>query len=144
MIDYVEQVSSLSVFTPVDEETGEPLATERWSDRLWVTEWADSLTLDGLTLSWGESTIYHQGQAYKVPAGSHTFTADSAKAVAVVVWLDENSKDFITIDEIMLDGATEPPPAPMVGADVVRLAWGVIEPNAREMTLHVLRHVKEV
>ncbi len=142
-IQCIDQISNLSRFTGVDLETGEPLPEQIWSDKVWVTEFADALALDGLMLSWSACTIYLRGQNYAIPAGTHTFTADPTYATAVIVWLDPTSVDQLTVDELLLDGLHEPPAAPTVGADFLRLAWGTIGAGAAEMALHVLRHEED-
>lgn len=143
-IQFVDQFSTLSVFTGSDMETGKPLPTETWSDKVWATEFAEALTLAGLTLSWTDCTIYHHRQAYAVPAGSHVFGADPTYATSVVVWLDPTSPDNLTIDTVLMDGTQEAPAAPIVVDDILRLAWGVIGAGATEMTLNVLRHVEDL
>jgi len=142
-IQYVDQISSLSIFTGVDQETDQPLPTEIWSDRVWVTEFAEALALNGLVLSWTECVVYHHRVAYVIPAGSHTFTANSAYSTSVAVWLDPASPDNLTIDVVLLDGTQEAEPAPVAADDIVRLAWGTIGAGATEMTLNVLRHKGE-
>jgi len=142
-IQFVDQISSLSVFTGVDEETGAPLPTETWSDKLWATKFAEALSLSGLTLSWGACTIYHHGVNYSITAGSHVFTADVDYSTSVVIWLDPTAGDNLTIDIVVLDGAQAGPPAPVVGDDIVRLAWGSIGAGATEMALNVLEHREE-
>ena len=143
MIEYVDQISSLSVFTGVDMETDEPLPTETWSDKAWVTEFAQLLRLGGLTLSWGDCVIYHHRVAYAIPAGSYAFAADLTYSTSVVIWLDPTSPDNLTIDVVLLDGTQEAEPAPVAGDDIVRLAWGTIRAGVTEMTLNVLRHEEE-
>ncbi len=144
-ITFVTQTSGLSVFTPVDRETGEALPTQTWSDRLWTTEFAEGLVLAGLTLSWAACTIYHHGVAYAIPAGAYTFTADPAYSTSIVIWLDPASPDKLTADVVVLDGAHAlPEPAPISGDDIVRLAWGTIPAGGTEINLNVLRHVREV
>ncbi len=143
-IQFVDQISSLSVFTGVDMETGEPLPTETWSDRVWVTEFTEVLALDDLELSWAECVIYHHRVAYVIPAGSHTFIADPAYSTSVVIWLDPSSPDNLTIDVVLLDGTQEAEAAPVAVDDIVRLAWGTIGAGAMEMTLNVLRHKGEL
>ena len=142
-IEYVDQISTLSVFTGADMETGEPLPTETWSDKVWVTEFTESLRLSGLTLSWGACVIYHHRAAYAIPAGSYTFMADPTYSTSVVIWLDPTSPDYLTIDVVLLDGTQEGEPAPVVTDDIVRLAWGTIGAGATEMVLNVLRHREE-
>ena len=142
-IQFVDQISSLSIFTGVDMETEEPLPTETWSDRAWVTEFAEALTLNGLALSWADCAIYHHRVAYVIPAGSHTFAADPTYSTSVVMWLDPPSLDNLTIDVVLLDGTQEAEPAPVAVDDIVRLAWGTIGAGATEMTLNVLRHKGE-
>ena len=142
-IEFVDQISSLSVFTGVDMETGEPLPTETWSDKAWVTEFAEALALNGLTLSWGDCTIYHHRVTYAIVAGSHTFTANPTYSTSVAMWLDPTSPDSLTIDVVLLDGTQEPEAAPVAVDDTVRLAWGTIGAGATEMTLNVLRHKGE-
>jgi len=140
-IQFVDQISSLSIFTGVDMETGEPLPTETWSDKAWVTEFAEALALNGLVLSWTDCVVYHHRVAYVIPAGSHVFTADPAYSTSVVVWLDPASPDDnLTIDVVLLDGTQEPEAAPIAADDIVRLAWGTIGAGATEMTLNVLKH----
>ena len=139
-IQFVNQLSTLSIFTPVDRETGDPLPTETWSDKLWTTELAEALALNGLTLSWLACTIYHHRKVYTVPAGSHVFSADPTYATSVVIWLDPTVPDNLTIDVVLLDGTQEAPPAPVAVDDVVRLAWGTIGAGATDITLNVLRH----
>ena len=141
-IQFVDQVGTLSVFTPTDEETGEPLPTETWSDKLWATGFAEALALDGLALAWGDCVVYHRRREYAVPAGSHAFAADAAHGTSVTVWLDPAQPDNLTIDEVLLDGTLEAPPAPEADGDAVRLAWGTIGAGAAEFTLAVLRHRK--
>ena len=141
-IQFVDQISSLSAFAGTDEETGEPLPTETWSDKAWATEFAEALSLDGLALSWTDCVIYHHGVAYAVPAGSHTFAADPSYSTSVVIWLDPTSPDNLTIDIVLLDGTQEPEAAPIAVDDIVRLAWGTIGAGAAEMTLNALRHVE--
>jgi hypothetical protein len=143
-IQFVNQISSLSVFTPVDMETGESLPTQTWSDKLWCTEFAEALSLDGLVLSWKACHIYHRHQAYAVPAGSYVFTANASYATSVIAWLDPASPDYLCFDIILLNGVEEPMPAPKCNNDVVRLAWGTIGAGGTEMILNVLRHVVEV
>ena len=142
-IQFVNQVSGLSVFTGTDQETGAPLPTVTWSDKAWVTGFAGALTLNGLVLSWANCVIYHHRVAYTIPAGSHTFVADATYATSVAIWLDPSSSDYLTIDTVLLDGTQEPPVAPVVVDDVVRLAWGVVGAGAAQFTLNVLRHMKE-
>ena len=139
-IQFVNQLSTLSIFTPVDRETGDPLPTETWSDKLWATDFAQALTLNGLALTWTACTIYHHRQAYVIPAGLHVFTANPTYAISAVVWLDPSSPDNLTIDVVLLDGTQEAPPAPVAVDDVVRLAWGTIGAGATDITLNVLRH----
>jgi len=140
MIKYVDQISSLSVFTGVDEETGEPLPTETWSDKVWATEFAEALSLDGLVLSWVACNVYVHGVTYAITEGSHEFTADADYSTSIVIWLDSGPSDNLTIDIVVWDGEHGAPPAPTVGDDIVRLAWGTIGAGASEMTLNVLRH----
>ena len=142
-IQFVDQISALSVFTGTDEETGEPLPTETWSDRAWATEFAEALALDELALSWADCVVYHHRVAYAIPAGSHTFTADLSYSTSVVIWLDPTSPDNLTIDVMLLDGAQEPEAAPVAVDDIVRLAWGTVGAGATVMTLNVLRHKGE-
>ena len=139
-IAYQQQYSTLSRFTGVDIETGEPLPERTWSDKVWTTEFAAALTLTGLTLHWAACTIYAHGQSYAILAGAYIFTADATYAKAIIVWLDPTSIDLLAIDEIMLDGLHEPPAAPIAGDDFLRLAWGTVGAGATEMLLHVLRH----
>ncbi len=142
-IRYVTQLSTLSRYTPIDEETGETLPEEVWSDRLWATEFADVVQLSGLTISWGNCRIYHRGRTFQIPAWSVTLQADPVYRKQVTIWLDTSSPDNLTVDEVLLDGVEVPPPPPDVGGDHVRLAWGTIEPGATDMVLYVLRHVEE-
>lgn len=142
-IEFVDQISSLSVFTGVDQETGDLLPTEIWSDRAWVTEFAEGLQLDGLVLSWEDCVIYHHRAVYAIPAGSYTFTADPVYSTSVVMWLDPTSPDNLTIDVVLLDGTREAGAAPVAVDDIVRLAWGAIGAGATAMTLNVLRHKEE-
>jgi len=142
-IQFVNQISNLSIFTGTDEETGDPLPTETWSDKVWTTEFAEALSLDGLVLSWGACNIYLHGVTYAVAEGLHEFTADADYSTSIVIWLDPESDDNLTIDIVVLDGEQEPPPAPVAGDDIVKLAWGVIGAGASEMTLNVLRHYTE-
>lgn len=141
-LKFTEQYSNLSRFIGMDKETELPLPELVWSDKAWVTEFADALTLTGLTLNWTACTIYLRGQNYAIPAGSHTLTADPAYSTAVVMWLDPTSDDNLVIDEILLDGLHDAPAAPMAGNDCLRLAWGTVGAGATALTLHVLRHVK--
>ena len=142
-IQFVNQISCLSVFTGTDRETGASLPTVTWSDRVWVTRFAEVLALEGLRLSWGNCVIYHHRVAYTIPAGSHTFVADATYATSVVIWLDPSSLDHLTIDTVLLDGTQDAPPAPVAVDDIVRLAWGTIGAGATQFTLDVLRHMKE-
>ena len=142
-IQFTDQISTLSIFVGTDEETGDPLPTETWSNKVWATEFAEALSLDGLTLSWADCVIYHHHVAYAIPAGSHTFTADLSYSTSVVIWLDPSSPDNLTIDVVLLDGTKESLPAPVAVDDIVRLAWGTIGAGASEMTLNVLRHGEE-
>lgn len=144
MIKFVNQISSLSIFTPIDLDTGAPLSTEVWSDKLWATEFAEGVRLDGLTLSWSDCKIYHQRQTYTVPAGSYDFMADPAYSTLVLIWLDPVSPDNLTIDLVLLDGLNEPLGAPVAGGDIVRLAWGTLGAGATTLDLSVLRHVEGV
>ena len=141
-IQFIDQKSALSVFTPVDRETGEALPTETWSDKVWTTEFARALEMAGLTLTWHAAIVYHRHRAYAIPAGTHTFGADPAFATSVVIWLDPTSPDNLTVDLVLLDGASDPPTAPVTSDDVVRLAWGVIPAGASTFTLNALRHVE--
>ena len=142
-IQFIDQISALSVFTGTDEETGEPLPTETWSDRAWATEFAEALALDELALSWADCVVYHHRVAYAIPAGSHTFTADLSYSTSVAIWLDPSSPDNLTIDVVLLDGTQESEAAPVAVDDIVRLAWGTVGAGATEMTLNVLRHGEE-
>lgn len=143
-IQFINQMSSLSVFAGVDEATGEPLPAETWSDKVWVTEFAEALSLDGLVFSWGVCNVYVRHQTYAIPADSHQFTAHADYPTAIIVWLDSDSDDNLTIDTVLLDGEHEAPPAPTAGDDCVKLAWGTIGAGAAAMTLNVLRHDMEV
>ena len=143
-IQFVDQISTLSVFTGVDVETGEPLPTEKWSDKVWATEFANALRLNGLRLSWADCVVYCHRVAYAIPAGSYTFVADPTHSTSVVIWLDPTSPDNLTIDLVLLDGTQDPPLAPVAQDDVVRLVWGTIGAGATEMELNVLRHKQEV
>ena len=143
-IQYVDQISTLSVFAGVDMETGEPLPVEKWSDKVWATEFAEALRLNGLRLSWTDCTVYCHRAAYAIPAGSYTFVTDPTYATSVVVWLDPTSPDNLTVDLVLMDGARCFPDAPVVAGDVVRLAWGTIEAGAADMELNVLRHKEEI
>jgi len=144
MIEYQQQYSNLSRFAGVDMETGKSLPEQIWSDKVWATEFADDLTLNGLALSWKACAIFLRGRSYAIPAGSHTFMADPTYSTSVIVWLDPTSADNLTIDEVLLDGLHDSPAAPVVNGDFLRLAWGTVGAGATEMTLHVLRHVSEV
>ncbi len=143
-IQFVNQKSALSAFTPVDRDTGEALPTETWSDKVWTTEFAEALTLDGLTLAWRACRVYHRHQVYAIAAGVHAFTADPMYATSVVIWLDPTSPDNLTVDIVLLNGVSDPPAAPLVSEDVVRLAWGVIPAGASAFMLNALRHVEEL
>jgi len=145
-IQYINQISSLSTFTGVDQETGDPLPTVTFSKKLWATEFAEGLTLAGLTLSWPDCTIYYQMQAYSIPAGSHAFVADATYDTAFDIWLDSSQPDALTIDTWLLDGLHDPPsPSPDTGGgQSERLAWGVAPAGGGELEIHVLRHVEEV
>jgi len=143
-IQFIDQASSLSIFTGTDEETGEPLPTETWSQKAWAAEFAEALSLDGLVLSWGACNVYLHGETYAVTEGAYEFSADADYPTAIVIWLDTESDDNLTIDIIVLDGEHVPPAAPAVAGDFLRLAWGTIGAGATEMTLNVLRHYKEV
>lgn len=142
-IKFVDQISSLSVFTPVDLDTGAILPTETWSDKLWTTEFAENLRLDGLVLSWPKCKIYHQRHAYVVLAGNYAFVSDPSFSTLVLVWLDPTSVDNLTIDLVLLNGFNEPPGAPVANGDIVRLAWGTLGAGATTLDLNVLRHVEE-
>ena len=145
MIKYQQQYSNLSRFVGVDMETGKSLPEQVWSDKVWATEFADGLTLNGLALSWKACAIFLRGRSYAIPAGSHTFMADPTYSTSMIVWLDPASIDNLTIDEILLDGLLHDlPAAPEVVGDFLRLAWGTVGAGATEMTLHALRHVAEV
>jgi len=141
-LEFVNQYSTLSRFIGVNRETEKPLPEKVWSNKAWATEFADGLTVAGLTLSWAACTIYLRDQSYAIPAGEHTLTADPTYSTAVVVWLDSTSGDNLTVDEILLDGLHEVLATPRVGEDCLRLAWGTVGAGAVEMTLHVLRHVE--
>jgi len=144
MIEFVNQISVLSRFTGVDEDTGEQLPVQVWSDKVWATEFAEGLALEGLNLSWSDCTVYHQGSNHTIAAGSHAFEADAQYAMGVTVWLDPSSPDGLTIDEVLLDGCHDAPAAPAVGEDYLRLAWGEIPAEGVDFVLNVLRHRQEV
>lgn len=139
-IQFIDQISSQSVFTGVDEETGEPLPTETWSDKVWATEFAEALSVDGLVLSWAACNVYLHGVTYAIAEGSHEFAADADYSTSIIIWLDPESSDNLAIDIIVWDGESGLPPAPAVGEDFARLAWGIIAAGSSEMTLNVLSH----
>lgn len=144
-IQYINQISSLTIFTGVDPDTGDPLPTVTFSKKLWATEFADALSINGLVLSWTDCTVYYQMQAYSIPAGSHAFAADATYDTAFDIWLDSNQPDALTIDTWLLDGLHDPPsPSPNSGIGFSeRLAWGIVPAGGGELEVHVLRHVEE-
>lgn len=144
-IQFINQISSLSTFTGVDQETGEPLPTEIFSEKFWATEFAEGLTLSGLELSWPDCTIYYHMQAYSIPAGSYVFSADATYDTAFDIWLDSVQPDALTIDTWLLDGLEEPPaPSPDAGGGrSERLVWGIVPAGGGELEIHVLTHVEE-
>lgn len=144
MIKFVKQKSKLSRFIGTNEDTGDLLPEQVWSDLVWVTEFAEALSLDGLTLSWRACTIYMRGKAYMIPAGSYQFAADINYSQSVTVWLDDSASDNITIDITLLDGQRKPDPAPTANGDILKLAWGTIGANANAMNLNALYHVEDM
>ena len=139
-LEFTEQYSSLSRFVGVDQVTQAPLPEQVWSDKVWTTGFADALSLTGLALSWSACTIYAHGQSYAIPAGMYTFAANPTYSTAVIVWLDPASADNLTVDKLLLDGLHDPPAAPTIGEDFLRLAWGTISAGAAGFALRVLRH----
>jgi len=139
-IQFVQQQSRLSRFRGVDEEDGEALAEQVWSDAAWATAFAEALTAQELTLAWDACTVYLAGQSYDIPAGNYTFTADPDYSQSIVIWLDDSSPDNLTIDITLLDGEHEPESAPTAGGGILSLAWGSIPAAGSEIALKALYH----
>lgn len=142
-MNYIKQVSKLSIFTGIDEKTGELLPQKIWSEKAWTTFFAETVNVGGLTLYWGDSTIYFHNKEYKINSGSYKFTVNNNYSQSIIIWLDDTSTDYLTIDISILDGQHSPEPAPTANGDILKLGWGTIAANSTDMSINILYHIEE-